>query len=176
MKGRILLTFALLMTLNCYSQDYRLEKIKQLNKEKFKITRLLIVTDSVNNEEINTFISDFTTELRTKFSEINNQCEVIRRGTSDTKQNDNLMLTLNPDGVMKFIPTQFLRYYRGLTYKDGLYFYLGLSYRVEGVYEFTPLFQLKVRVMLDSFENSGKLVAQEFFNKIKKLGYIDHDI
>ena len=172
MKGTILLTFTLLITLCCYSQDYKIEKIKQLNKEKFKITRLLITTDSVNNERINTFISDFTTELKTKFTENNIQFACIRRGTADANQKDSLMLKLNPDGVMKFAPTQFFRYYRGLTYKDGLYFNLGLSYRVEGIDKFTPLFQLKIRVMLDSFENSGKLVAQEFFENIKKLGYI----
>lgn len=63
MKRRILLTFTLLTTLCCYSQDYKIEKIKQLTKEKFKITRLLIATESVNNEKINTFISDFTVEL-----------------------------------------------------------------------------------------------------------------
>jgi hypothetical protein len=162
----------LLMTLCCYSQDYKVEKIKQLTKEKFKITRLFIVTDSVNNDKINTFISDFTAELNTKFTENNLQFACIRRGTADTKQKDSLMLKLNPDGVMKFIPTQFFRNYRGLTYKDGLYFYLGLSHRVGGIDNFTPLFQLKIRVMLDSFENSGKLAAQEFFEKISKLGYI----
>ena len=172
MKGRILLTFTLLITLCCYSQDYKIEKFKQLNKEKFKITRLLIATDSVSNEEINTFISDFTTELKTKFTENNIQFACIRRGTADIKQKDSLMLKLNPDCVMKFVPNQLFRNYRGLTYKDGLYFDLGLSYRVEGIDQFTPLFQLRIRVMLDSLENSGKLVAQEFFEKIKKMGYI----
>lgn len=172
MKGKFLLTFALLITLCSYSQDYKIKKIKQLTKEKFKITRLLIATDSVNNDKINTFISDFTAELKTKFTENNIQFACIRRGTADTKQKDSLMLKLNPDGIMTFAPTYFVRDYRGLTYKDGLYFNLGLSYRVGGIDKFTPLFQLEIRVMLDSFENSGKLVAQEFFEKIKKLEYI----
>ena len=172
MKRNFLFTFTILITLCCYSQDYKVEKIKQVNKEKFKITRLLIATDSVDNDEINTFISDFTAELKMKFTENNIQFACIRRGPAYTKQKDSLMLKLAPNAIIKFVPTKFFRNYRGFTYKDGLYFNLGLSYKVEGIDKFTPLFQLKIRVMLDSFENSGKLAAQEFFEKIKKLEYI----
>ena len=172
MKGKILLTFALLITLCSYSQDFKIEKFKQFNKGTFKIKRLLIITDSVSNKRINTFITDFTTELKTKLIENSIQFACIRRGTADIKQKDNLMLKLNPDGVMKFVPDQLFRNYRGLTYKDGLYFNLGLSFRVEGIDQFTPLFQVKIRVMLDSFENSGKLAAQELIDRMKKLEYI----
>jgi hypothetical protein len=176
MKGKILLIFALLITLYSYSQDFKIEKIKTLNNGDYKITRLLVVSDSAGNTEINKFIIEFISELKTEFEKNNLQAAFIRRGASNPTQRDSIMKSLNPNGIMKFVPSDYFIKYRGLSEKHGLYFNLGLSFRLSGESKYTSLFTAKIGVMTDSFGNAGIPAARELFNRMVKAGFLPTEV
>jgi len=80
--------------------------------------------------------------------------------------------TTFPNGILSFIPSQVFLKYTGFTQKKGLFFDLRLSYRYKDVNDFVPLFETKIEVLFDSFENSGELAAKDFFNKMVKEKYL----
>ena len=99
MKKGFILTVFLFLNLMAYSQDYKVQKLESGTKGEYKINRLLVISDSVPNTEINKFITDFTSALKNEFEkrELNFFC--IKSATSDF---DFILENFNPDGVLKF--------------------------------------------------------------------------
>lgn len=170
---RMIFMFCMLTTaMNTFSQNFKVEKLKLLTKEEYKVTRILIITDSTKEYDINEFIDEFIQKLTENCSEKNIEVRCIKRGTNDVLAADSLIKNYNPNGVIKFNPTQFYDYYRGLITKTGLYFYLGMSFRQENISDFIPLFSTRIGVITDSFETAGIPAANDIFNKILNSGFL----
>jgi hypothetical protein len=172
MKRIIILTFTLVMALTGFSKDYKVENLKKITKGNFKITRLLILTDSLVEPEINKFIEDFTLTLKTEFENNNLMFLCFRKGMSTIKDFHTNFENLNPDGVMEFSPSYNFIWYKGFYQKTGLSFKVNLSYRTLGVEQFTHLFTTRIGVTIDSFEKSGIPAAHELFKKMVEDGYL----
>jgi hypothetical protein len=158
--------------MNLFSQDFKVEKLKLLTKEKYKVTRILVITDSTKEYDINEFIDEFIQKLTLNCSERNIELRFIKRGTNDVLTADSLIKSYNPNGVVKFKPTQFYNQYRGLITKTGLYFNFGLSFRQENISDFVPLFSTRIGVITDSFETAGILAANDIFDKLLNSGFV----
>ena len=172
MRKEFILIASLFLTLTVYSQDYKVQKLKNITKGNYKISRLLVITDSVPNAGVNIFISDFSSALKIEFERHELDFICIRKGTSDVEDGKSIVDKLNPNGILSFIPSQVFLKYTGFTQKKGLFFDLRLSYRYKDVNDFVPLFETKIEVLFDSFENSGELAAKDFFNKMVKEKYL----
>ncbi len=171
--NRLILMFCILTTtMNLFSQDFKVEKLKLLTKEKYKVTRILVITDSTKEYDINEFIDEFIQKLTLNCSERNIELRFIKRGTNDVLTADSLIKSYNPNGVVKFKPTQFYNQYRGLITKTGLYFNFGLSFRQENISDFVPLFSTRIGVITDSFETAGILAANDIFDKLLNSGFV----
>ena len=171
--NRLILMFCILTTtMNLFSQDFKVEKLKLLTKEKYKVTRILVITDSTKEYDINEFIDEFIQKLTLNCSERNIELRFIKRGTNDVLRADSLIKSYNPNGVVKFKPTQFYNHYRGLITKTGLYFNFGLSFRQENISDFVPLFSTRIGVITDSFETAGIPAANDIFDKLLNSGFV----
>jgi hypothetical protein len=195
MRKEFTLIVLLFLTLIVYSQDYKVEKLKIVTKGDYKISRLLIIPDYVSNDKvklvsrqnaigqviidtiyfagINKFISDFTSALKGEFEKHELDFTCIKEITADDVVNGQSCLeNLNPNGILAFRVSNAFLEYRGFTQKNGVYFVLGLSYRPNSEDNYIPLFSSKIKVMVDSFENSGELAAKDFFNLMAKKKYL----
>lgn len=171
--NRTILMFCVLTTaMNLFSQDFKVEKLKLLTKEEYKVTRILIITDSTKEYDINEFIDEFIQKLTQNCSENNIELRFIKRGTNNVLNADSLFKSFNPNGIVKFKPTQFYNHYRGLITKTGLYFFFGMSFRQENISDFVPLFSTKIGVITDSFETAGIPAANDIFNKMANSGFV----
>jgi len=195
MRKEFILIALMFLTLTVYSQDYKVEKLKIITKGDYKISRLLIIPDSVSNDDvkfvsrqnaigqviidtiyfagINKFISDFTSALKGEFEKHELDFFCIKKITADDVVNGKSYIeNLNPNGILTFRLSNAFLEYKGFTQKNGVYFVLGLSYRTNSEDAYIPLFISKIKVMIDSFENSGELAAKDFFNLITKGKYL----
>jgi len=195
MRKGFTLIVLLFLTLTVYSQDYKVEKLKIITKGDYKISRLLIIPDSVSNDGvkfvsrqnaigqviidtiyfagINKFILDFTSTLKGEFEKHKLDFICIKEVTADDVVNGkSFMENLNPNGILAFRFSNAFLEYRGFTQKNGVYFVLELSYRPNSEDKYIPLFSSKMKVMIDSFENSGELAAKDFFNLMEKGKYL----
>jgi len=185
----------LFLILTVYSQDYKVEKLKIRTKGDYKISRLLIIPDSISNDganfvsrqnafgqviidtiyfaSVNKFISDFTSALKGRFEEHELDFICIKEIVADDVVNGKSYIeNVNPNGILSFRISNAFIEYRGFSQKNGVYFVLGLSYRPNVEDKYIPLFSSKIKVMIDSFENSGELAAKDFFNLMAKRKYL----
>lgn len=170
---RLIFMFCILTTtMNIFSQKFKVQKLKLLTKEEYKVTRILVITDSTKEYDINEFIDEFIHKLSQNCSERNIELKFIKRGTNDVLTADSLIKSYNPNGVVKFKPTQFYNYYRGFITETGLYFNFGMSFRQENISDFVPLFSTRIGVITDSFETAGIPAANDIFNKMVKSGFV----
>jgi len=172
MKKAALLIFSLVITIVSYSQDYKVNKIKTVKKGDFKTTRLLMFTDSLEEKDVNEFIVEFGTTLKSEFEKENLQFIYIQRGCTNPEQLKSILKDFKPDGIISFYFTQLFVRYRGLSEKIGLEFKLDMSFTTADNKDLILAFTTKIKVMNDSFRNSGTPAALEIFNHMTKMGYI----
>ena len=175
MKKAALIIFSLAITIVSYSQDYKVNKIKTENKGDFKTTRLLMLTDSVAEIDINEFIVEFATTLKTEFEKNNVQFIYLRRGCIDDEQLRSTLNDFKPDATIEFMPTRLFVRYRGFSQKNGLEFRLNMSFTSSENKDLILAFTTKIEVMVDSFENAGVPAALKIFDYIEKAGYLSKE-
>ena len=191
MRKGITLIISFILSLTIYSQDFKVEKLKIVTKGNNQINRVLIITKPVPNDGdkivtrqnavgqvildtihyagINKFILDFTSALKVEFEKYELDLIIFEEVVYDYVESEKtLMETINPNGILTFNLSNSFLEYRGFTQKNGVYFDLGLSYRTNSKDKYIPLYSTKIKVMIDSFENSGELAAKDFFSKMKK--------
>jgi len=195
MKKGFTLFVLLFLTLTVYSQDYKVEKLKIVTKGDHKISRLLIIPDPISNNDvrlvsrqtafgqviidtiyfsdINKFISDFTSSLKDEFEKHELDFICIKEIANDVMNDESYLENLNLNGILALRLSKAFLEYRGFTQKNGVYFVLGLSYRPNSEDKYIPLCSSKIKVMIDSFENSGELAAKDFFNLMAKRKYLE---
>ena len=170
---RMIFIFCILTTtMNLFSQDFKVEKFKLLTKEEYKVTRILVLTDTTKEYDINEFIDEFILKLKQNCSDNNIELRHIKMKTKDVLSVDSLMKNFNPNGIVEFGPTQFYTHYRGLITKTGLFFKYNLSFRQDNKSKFVQLFSTRIGVITDSFETAGIPAANDIFNKMAKSGFI----
>ncbi len=166
LKRMIFIFCILTTTINLFSQNFKVEKLKLLTKEEYKVTRILVITDSTKQYDINEFIDEFIHKLTENCSENDIELKFIKKGTNNVLSVDSLMKSFNPNAIAEFSPTQYYTHYRGLITKTGLFFFFGISFRQDNISDFVPLFSTKIGVITDSFETAGIPAANELFNKM----------
>ena len=94
---RMIFIFCILTTtMNLFSQDFKVEKFKLLTKEEYKVTRILIITDTTKEYDINEFIDEFILKLKQNCSDNNIELRHIKMKTKDVLSADSLMKNFNP--------------------------------------------------------------------------------
>ena len=170
---RLIFMFCILTTtMNLFSQDFKVEKLKLLTKEEYKVTRILVITNTTKEYDINEFIDEFIIKFKQNCSEKNIELRHIKMKTKDVLSADSLIKNFNPNGIVEFNPTQFYTHYRGLITKTGLFFKFTLSFRQDNKSNFVELFSTRIGVITDSFETAGIPAANDIFNKIVNSGFV----
>jgi len=173
MKKEFILTILLFLSFIVYSQDYEVRKLESITKGEYNISRLLVVSDSVSNTEIDKFITDFTSALKIEFERHELNFLYMKRGTYDVDNVDFILNIFNPDGLLNFTPSKTFIKSTGWRQMYGIIFILGLSYRQNGVKEHVPLFKTEIEVIVNRrIEKSVELAAKDFFNLMLKEKYL----